>query len=95
MRKKIFISTAAVAVMSVASIAAITSNSQTRELSELELANVEALTRGEVIDNSQPGSTQTCYSSIEEKEGSFVRYCGTCTVIPGAALGDSKKCIVN
>ncbi|MDE6240556.1 MAG: NVEALA domain-containing protein [Muribaculaceae bacterium] len=47
MRKKILFSTAAVAVMSVASFAAITSSNQSRELSDLELANIEALTNEE------------------------------------------------
>ena len=47
MRKKILFSTAAVAVMAVASIAALTSNNYSRELSDLELANIEALTDDE------------------------------------------------
>lgn len=83
MRKKILFSTAAVAVMGVASFAAITSNNQPRELSDLELANVEALTEEEIIDTAEPGSVQTCYGTVTEKEGSYIRYCGTCRFVPG------------
>ena len=47
MRKKILFSAAAVAVMGVASFAVLTSNNHSRELSDLELANIEALTDDE------------------------------------------------
>ena len=47
MKKKLILSAATVAVMSVASIAALNSNSQARELSEIEIANIEALTEDE------------------------------------------------
>ncbi len=37
-------------------------------------ANIEALTTFEINNN-------TCYNSITTKEGSQVRYCGTCTYV--------------
>ena len=68
MRKKILFSTAAVAVMSVASFAAITSSNQSRELSDLELANIEALT------NEEGGSFNCKWSYVGKNELGLQRY---------------------
>ena len=88
MRKKILFSAAAVAVMGVASFAALTSNNHSRELSDLELANIEALTD----DESGPDSG-ICWDSIKEEQGSKIFYCATCSWIDNStkSFWASKK----
>ncbi|MDE7459245.1 MAG: NVEALA domain-containing protein [Muribaculaceae bacterium] len=48
MKKKLFFSAALIAVIGAVCFTSIRSNSQNRELSDLELENIEALTSGEV-----------------------------------------------
>lgn len=52
---------------------------QSKGLSELALANIEALARVEG-DTGQSGRG-TCYKTITTKKGSKILYCGTCTYI--------------
>lgn len=42
------------------------------------IENVEALS-----SDDASGSRKTCYSSIHEKAGCWVRYCATCSLVPG------------
>ncbi|MDE5882759.1 MAG: NVEALA domain-containing protein [Muribaculaceae bacterium] len=49
------------------------------DLSELQLANVEAL-----ADGSEQSATQACYNNIQAKPGCQVCYCPICQFIPGA-----------
>lgn len=48
------------------------------ELSELQLANVEALAEG-----SEQGAKKICYNGIHEKDGCQVCYCPICDYITG------------
>lgn len=50
---------------------------QKSELSELALANVEALANGESTGKRK------CYNSITTMEGSQIFYCQTCSWVPG------------
>ena len=47
------------------------------EMSDLAMANVEALANGE------SGGNRTCYKSITTMEGSQIFYCQTCDWVPG------------
>lgn len=63
MKRKNFFMAAAVATMSMAALAAVKSiSSNDREFTALELANIEALTRGEVsVVGCKPMKGATCY----------------------------------
>lgn len=65
MKKKLILSAAIVAVMGAASLTALTSNSQTRELSDLELANIEALTDDET---ENPAATCRLAAGYDDKK---------------------------
>lgn len=84
MRKKILFSAAAVAVMGVASFAVLTSNNHSRELSDLELANIEALTDDEtrgfasVTKKELPESAPGCICA-----GQGDLYCCNDPLFPG------------
>lgn len=47
------------------------------ELSDLQLANIEAL----ADDDEKDGDA--CYNDIHAKDGSMVRYCPVCDYVPG------------
>ena len=78
MNKKVLFSLTALAVAALTSFTAY--KSFTPQLSEADILlneNIEALTNGEET------SQMTCYNTITSKDGSMVRYCQTCTYIPG------------
>lgn len=74
MRKKILLSATALTVMGAAGFAALTSNNQTRELSDLELANIEALTNNE----SKSTITANCDPVSIVVTTKCVVYCPSC-----------------
>ena len=78
MKKKFFLlpCIAAVAIATVVGTKTFKSNADERN--ELLMANVEALSQGE-----SSKKVYTCYSTITEKDGCQVRYCQTCTFVPG------------
>jgi hypothetical protein len=56
------------------------------ELSDIALANVEALARIEKpAEDGEGGGQQDCYSTITTNSAYEVRYCATCTMISGHA----------
>ncbi len=59
MKKKLFLSVATFAAVGAACFAAFNTNTQPREFSDLELANIEALTQGEgtAVDDCVASST--------------------------------------
>jgi hypothetical protein len=62
-------------------------------LSDLALANVEALASGE---GGGSGNTVTCYSSSESKSGATYYDCGSCTrQFNSKGTGSSGTCIAN
>ena len=81
--KKNIIKTTMIAVVAIfAGYNVYQSNMNSNELSDVMLANVEALAQSEgFVDDG------TCYKSISTAAGSQVRYCGTCTFIP-KSIGD-------
>lgn len=76
--KRIFLAVATVAVVAAAGWNYWQSK-KTPRLSELALANIEALARGE--EDSGEHGTGKCYRTITDKEGSKILYCATCTYI--------------
>jgi hypothetical protein len=60
------------------------------DLSDLALANVEALASEENDDRTG----KLCYKSITTGESLLILYCGTCTYLPGkeAAFSGTGKC---
>lgn len=65
------------------------SNVKTKIMSDIMLANVEALAQSEgFVDDG------TCYNEISTAAGSQIRYCGTCTFIPNSigSWGNMGKC---
>lgn len=74
MKKLIFVVLGTTAFLVTAYRAGISTESE--NLSDIQLANVEALVQNESTD-------RTCYSTITSKEGCQVRYCPTCTFISG------------
>jgi hypothetical protein len=74
-----------VVVLAIAAFAAFNVNVSYNEskLSDLSLANVEALALGEM-------DTSECYDSIQTKSGHQVRYCGNeCDYIDGIASSNA------
>lgn len=55
-----------------------------KKLSDIQLANVEAL----VHDESE---AKACYETITSKDGCQVRYCPTCTFVPGTDVIYAKE----
>lgn len=76
MKKKSFLIAAVAIIASVGSYFGYSTN-QNNGLSDIQLANIEALASGE------QGEKKTCYNDIHSKEGCQVRYCPTCTFVPG------------
>ena len=77
------------AIAFVSSITVFNSLKPEIELSDIALANVEALADGEsFVDDG------TCYNTISAAAGSKVRYCGTCTFIENSigTRGDKGTC---
>jgi uncharacterized Rmd1/YagE family protein len=84
MKKKIL---GGIAVFVIAVVAAwnVNLNSQKSDLSDISLANVEALA-SETGNNSN-----VCYNTITTSDTHQIRYCGTCTFIPGDNTWTSGK----
>lgn len=78
MKKLLFVATLAVTVGLASLTYAFSKNNQNKGLSEIQLASIEVLSGNEEISN-----TGTCHRTITEEDGSWVLYCGTCTVISG------------
>lgn len=72
MKRKFFLLT--IAIVAVVATIGISKNANEVELSDLALANVEALAYGE----SGGGSTVDCYSSSRSSSGATYYDCGTC-----------------
>lgn len=61
------------------------------QLSEIMLANIEALSR-----NESGGNTVDCYSSSESKRGASYYDCGTCTrQFNSKRTGNMRQCVAN
>jgi hypothetical protein len=86
MKKKIL---GGIAILAIAAVAAfnVGFNSQSDGLSDVYLANVEALAQ-------ESGSTKDCWNNISAAVAQQVLYCGTCTYIPGTpgVFAGLKKC---
>lgn len=76
MKTTIFKLTFAAALAIIAGVTATRAQDKENMLSDVNLANVEALIEGE-------HGSGTCYRSITEQSGSYILYCGTCTYIRG------------
>lgn len=76
MKSTIFKLTFAAALAIIAGVTATRAQDKKEMLSDVNLANIEALNEGE-------HGSGTCYRSITEQEGSLILYCGTCTYISG------------
>lgn len=74
-RKSIF--SLGIALIGVVAYGWLSAGSQ-KPLSDLELANIEALS------GSETGTGKKCYKSITEKEGSKILFCGSCDYIDDA-----------
>ncbi|RNC63289.1 NVEALA domain-containing protein [Proteiniphilum sp. X52] len=77
MQKKILSGLFALALLATAGFGVHKSMNSDADLSDVALANVEALAQGE------SGGGNKCYNSITTKEGSQILYCGTCKYEPG------------
>ena len=89
MKKNIIKTTMIAAIAIFAGYNMYQSNMNSKKLSDVMLANVEALAQSEgFVDDG------TCYNSISTAAGSQVRYCGTCTFIPNSIgdWGSKRKC---
>jgi hypothetical protein len=77
MKKKIL---GGIAVMAIAAVTAFNVNFTTQDnnLSDISLANVEALAQNE----SGTGG-KTCYKTVTTKDSSKIFYCGTCSWVDG------------
>ena len=92
MRKKLFIGISAVAVGTIAAVNANYALQGNKNLSELALANVEALAQ----ETGSTGNTVTCYSSSESKSGATYYDCGSCTKqFNSKGTGDTRTCVTN
>ena len=78
MMKKNFIKVAFVAAFASIAGYGVYTSQQKVEMSDLAMANVEALANGE-----DEGGKKTCYNSITTMEGSQIFYCQTCSWVPG------------
>jgi hypothetical protein len=90
MKKKI-ISIAFIAAITVAAAWNFSRSSKAEiDLSDIALANVEALASEENDD----GTGKLCYKSITAGESLLILYCDTCTYLPGkeAAFSGTGKC---
>ena len=66
-------------------------NSQTKGMSDVMLANVEALAN----DEGGGGQRVSCYNKIEGFQGAPMEdqtYCGTCKAKPAMKWSDSSEC---
>lgn len=79
MKKILFLSVFALVVVALAAVTSYKAFVPKATIAALVLdENIEALTQGE---GGADGFT--CYSTITSKEGCLVRYCQTCTYVPG------------
>ena len=79
MKKKVTL-LCAVAAMGIAAAAGVSLQNRA-QLSDVALANIEAIAAGEGGDEGLP---ILCYPSVEPgNPGSLVVFCGTCSTIPG------------
>lgn len=79
---------AVIAIVAVAAAVGVSKNANKVGLSELALANVEALANGE-----SGGTTVDCYSSSKSSSGSTYYDCGTCTKqFNSKGTGSSRTC---
>lgn len=83
--KKIILGGIAVLAITATVVFNVNLNAQGEKLSDVSLANIEALADGE------GSGSNTCYNTITTMEGSQVRYCGTCTYVNGTASWVSGK----
>ncbi|GHV27015.1 hypothetical protein FACS1894176_08470 [Bacteroidia bacterium] len=87
MKNKIF---GGIAVLAIAAVAAfnVNVNSQKNDLSDLSLANVEAL-----ASEGSGGNSVTCYSSSKSSSGSTYYDCGNCSKqFNSKGTGNSGTC---
>ena len=89
MKKRIYLSVSIIVVMAFAAVVTLKVWSPKPTARELLLdENIEALSDGETEKKEQDcykKKEQDCYNTITSKKGSQVRYCPTCTFIPGTA----------
>jgi len=90
MNKK-FISAAFAAMVGIVICSGFNGFKSNDSVSSLKLANVEALA------DEESGKSVTCYNTITSQDGSQVRYCPTCSWLPGTDSWCSGKstCTVN
>jgi len=88
MKKVLLSSIFAVALIATTSYGVNKSMNSEANLSDLALANMEALADGE------SGGGDLCYNSITTKRASKVLYCGTCTWVDGTSsfFSGTGKC---
>lgn len=65
-------------VAAISMVATKTDKSNAFNSSELLMRNVEALSQGDTGTKKL-----TCYNTITSKDGCMVRYCATCSFVPG------------
>ena len=87
--KKKFFSVAIVAVIALGAGWNVMQSENEKDLSDLILANVEALANSET-----GGGKRVCYHTITSKEGSQVRYCQTCDWVDGTSswVSSTSEC---
>lgn len=89
-----------VSILLLAGVAIKKASSETKELSPLELMNIEALASAE---HPEPGDIIDCYKTISSKEylsnkvsilgeGTFVTFCGTCEATFCNSYTDPSRC---
>ena len=88
MKKVLLSSIFAVALIATAGYGVNKSMKSDANLSDLALANVEALADGE------SGDGEDCYNTITTKRASKVLYCGTCSWVDGTSIlfSGTDKC---
>ncbi len=93
MKKRIYLSVSTVVVMVFVTVVSFKVLSPKPTVREMLLdENIEALSNGETEKKELD-----CYNTITSKKGSQVRYCQTCTFIPGTApfFAPESTCLGN
>jgi hypothetical protein len=87
-KKKIFLAVAIAAIVMVSGLNISRSMNDSTPVSDMELANIEALAQDE------GGGGTVCHDTITTAVAQQVLYCGTCTYIAGkpSTYSSSKKC---
>ena len=91
MRKRLLLSVSAIVAIALTAVMNFKAWSPKPTAQELLLnENIEALTNGESEKKSLD-----CYNTITSKKGNQVRYCPTCTFIPGTSVlfAPSNTCL--